>query len=142
MLVFIDYLIYSCYHYWNFIHITVLIHIFLIPIICNQVPLYNFLTNFTGTVKPFRIIYHTNNVEFPNDQSNRGFALNYVQQPCTNILNWQSCGVAFWSSKQRRRIGVIAPKRPINQVLDSLFSVECCCVALNAHSFKFRTGDC
>ncbi|XP_065338296.1 uncharacterized protein LOC135938542 [Cloeon dipterum] len=40
-----------------------------------------------STVKPFRIIYHTNNVEFPNDQSNRGFALNYVQQPCTNVMN-------------------------------------------------------
>ncbi|XP_059476250.1 uncharacterized protein LOC132197164 isoform X2 [Neocloeon triangulifer] len=40
-----------------------------------------------STVKPFRIIYHTNNIEFPNDQSNRGFALNYVQQPCSNILN-------------------------------------------------------
>ncbi|KAK9496784.1 hypothetical protein O3M35_012977 [Rhynocoris fuscipes] len=40
-----------------------------------------------STVKPFRIIVHTDNVEAPNDMGNRGFCLNYVQQPCTNKLN-------------------------------------------------------
>ncbi|XP_034232015.1 uncharacterized protein LOC117639989 [Thrips palmi] len=40
-----------------------------------------------STVKPFRLAYHTNNVEAPNDAGNRGFCLNYVQQPCTNNLN-------------------------------------------------------
>ncbi|XP_026683401.1 uncharacterized protein LOC103514711 [Diaphorina citri] len=40
-----------------------------------------------STVKPFRLVYHTNNVESPTDMGNRGFCLNYVQQPCTNSLN-------------------------------------------------------
>ncbi|KAK6629389.1 hypothetical protein RUM43_003206 [Polyplax serrata] len=40
-----------------------------------------------STVKPFRLIYHTNGVEYPTDVANRGFCLNYVQQPCTNVLN-------------------------------------------------------
>ncbi|BET02403.1 Hypothetical protein NTJ_15221 [Nesidiocoris tenuis] len=39
-----------------------------------------------STVKPFRIVVHTDNVEAPNDVGNRGFCLNYVQQPCTNKL--------------------------------------------------------
>ncbi|PNF30477.1 hypothetical protein B7P43_G12146, partial [Cryptotermes secundus] len=37
-----------------------------------------------STVKPFRLTVHTNNVEAPSDVGNRGFCLNYVQQPCTN----------------------------------------------------------
>jgi hypothetical protein len=41
----------------------------------------------TGTVKPFRVTVHTNNAEAPNDVGNRGFCLNYVQQPCTNNLD-------------------------------------------------------
>lgn len=39
-----------------------------------------------STVKPFRLAFHTNNVEAPQDMGNRGFCLNYVQQPCTNNL--------------------------------------------------------
>ena len=41
----------------------------------------------TGTVKPFRLTVHTNNVEAPNDVGNRGFCLNFVQQPCTNNID-------------------------------------------------------
>lgn len=53
---------------------------------CN--PCYvNFQKLSTGTVKPFRLTVHTNNVEAPNDVGNRGFCLNYVQQPCTNNLD-------------------------------------------------------
>ncbi|KAM3969070.1 uncharacterized protein ACR2FA_003721 [Aphomia sociella] len=37
-----------------------------------------------STVKPFRLWFHTDNVEAPVDIDNRGFCLNYVQQPCTN----------------------------------------------------------
>ncbi|XP_054289374.1 uncharacterized protein LOC129004772 [Macrosteles quadrilineatus] len=40
-----------------------------------------------STVKPFRLVFHTNNVEAPNDVGNRGFCLDYVQQPCTNAPN-------------------------------------------------------
>ncbi|KAJ9583664.1 hypothetical protein L9F63_021994, partial [Diploptera punctata] len=40
-----------------------------------------------STVKPFRLTVHTNNVEAPGDVGNRGFCLNYVQQPCTNNLD-------------------------------------------------------
>ncbi|XP_077301690.1 uncharacterized protein LOC143922340 [Arctopsyche grandis] len=39
-----------------------------------------------STVKPFRLSFHTDGVEAPNDSGNRGFCLNYVQQPCTNTL--------------------------------------------------------
>ncbi|RZF44247.1 hypothetical protein LSTR_LSTR003887 [Laodelphax striatellus] len=39
-----------------------------------------------GNVKPFRISFHSNNVESPNDMGNRGFCIEYVQQPCTNNL--------------------------------------------------------
>ncbi|KAI8431158.1 hypothetical protein MSG28_001203 [Choristoneura fumiferana] len=37
-----------------------------------------------STVKPFRLWFHTDNVEAPLDIGNRGFCLNYIQQPCTN----------------------------------------------------------
>ncbi|KDR14260.1 hypothetical protein L798_10568 [Zootermopsis nevadensis] len=37
-----------------------------------------------STVKPFRLTVHTNNIEAPSDAGNRGFCLNYVQQPCSN----------------------------------------------------------
>ncbi|XP_050684030.1 uncharacterized protein LOC126978945 [Leptidea sinapis] len=37
-----------------------------------------------STVKPFRLWFHTDSVEAPVDIDNRGFCLNYVQQPCTN----------------------------------------------------------
>ncbi|XP_043486352.1 uncharacterized protein LOC122513896 isoform X2 [Polistes fuscatus] len=39
-----------------------------------------------STVKPFRLIFHTDAIEAPNDVGNRGFCLNYVQQPCTTKL--------------------------------------------------------
>ncbi|XP_028170488.1 uncharacterized protein LOC114360114 [Ostrinia furnacalis] len=39
-----------------------------------------------STVKPFRLWFHTDSVEAPVDIDNRGFCLNYVQQPCTNNL--------------------------------------------------------
>ncbi|XP_024941438.1 uncharacterized protein LOC107268341 [Cephus cinctus] len=39
-----------------------------------------------STVKPFRLVFHTDSTEAPNDVSNRGFCLNYVQQPCTTKL--------------------------------------------------------
>ncbi|KAK2576364.1 hypothetical protein KPH14_005713 [Odynerus spinipes] len=39
-----------------------------------------------STVKPFRLIFHTDAVEAPNDVGNRGFCLNYIQQPCTTKL--------------------------------------------------------
>jgi len=35
-------------------------------------------------VRPFRLNFHTDGVEAPNDIDNRGFCLDYVQQPCTN----------------------------------------------------------
>ncbi|KAG6444635.1 hypothetical protein O3G_MSEX003479 [Manduca sexta] len=41
-------------------------------------------TTVLSTVKPFRLWFHTDNVEAPVDIDNRGFCLNYVQQPCTN----------------------------------------------------------
>ncbi|XP_023710755.1 uncharacterized protein LOC111866229 [Cryptotermes secundus] len=44
-------------------------------------------TTVISTVKPFRLTVHTNNVEAPSDVGNRGFCLNYVQQPCTNNLD-------------------------------------------------------
>nr|XP_012551440.2 uncharacterized protein LOC101744434 [Bombyx mori] len=37
-----------------------------------------------STVKPFRLWFHADNVEAPIDVDNRGFCLNFVQQPCTN----------------------------------------------------------
>lgn len=37
---------------------------------------------FTGSVRPFRLSFHTNSVEMPTDMGNRGFCLNYIQQPC------------------------------------------------------------
>ncbi|GLH14049.1 Uncharacterized protein GBIM_18481 [Gryllus bimaculatus] len=39
-----------------------------------------------STVKPFRLSFHTDALEAPADVGNRGFCLNYVQQPCTNNL--------------------------------------------------------
>ncbi|PBC33191.1 Cubilin [Apis cerana cerana] len=39
-----------------------------------------------STVKPFRLIFHTDSVEAPNDVGNKGFCLNYIQQPCTTKL--------------------------------------------------------
>ncbi|XP_018377834.1 PREDICTED: uncharacterized protein LOC108770662 [Trachymyrmex cornetzi] len=39
-----------------------------------------------STVKPFRLIFHTDSIEGPSDVGNRGFCLNYVQQPCTTKL--------------------------------------------------------
>jgi len=37
-----------------------------------------------STIRPFRLAFHTDGVEAPLDIDNRGFCLNYVQQPCTN----------------------------------------------------------
>ncbi|XP_055373573.1 uncharacterized protein LOC129606949 [Condylostylus longicornis] len=36
------------------------------------------------SVRPFRLTFHTDGVEAPTDVDNRGFCLDYVQQPCTN----------------------------------------------------------
>lgn len=43
---------------------------------------------FTGSVRPFRLSFHTNAVEMPNDMGNRGFCLNYIQQPCNANNAW------------------------------------------------------
>ncbi|KAK4877277.1 hypothetical protein RN001_009783 [Aquatica leii] len=40
-----------------------------------------------SNVKPFRLWFHTDNTESPTDVMNRGFCLNYVQQPCANIVS-------------------------------------------------------
>lgn len=40
-------------------------------------------TIFTA-IRPFRLAFHTDGVEAPLDIDNKGFCLNYVQQPCTN----------------------------------------------------------
>ncbi|XP_050422761.1 uncharacterized protein LOC126834697 [Adelges cooleyi] len=39
-------------------------------------------TAIISNVRPFRLSFHTNGVEMPNDMGNRGFCLNYIQQPC------------------------------------------------------------
>ncbi|XP_019868812.2 uncharacterized protein LOC109597535 [Aethina tumida] len=44
-------------------------------------------TPIRSNVKPFRLWFHTDGVEAPTDISNRGFCLNYVQQPCTSNLS-------------------------------------------------------
>ncbi|GAB0099803.1 uncharacterized protein DMENIID0001_156900 [Sergentomyia squamirostris] len=38
----------------------------------------------SSNVRPFRLAFHTDAVEAPIDTDNRGFCLDYVQQPCTN----------------------------------------------------------
>ncbi|XP_048510409.1 uncharacterized protein LOC105693592 [Athalia rosae] len=43
-------------------------------------------SNVMSTVKPFRLVFHTDSVEAPNDVGNRGFCLDYIQQPCTNNI--------------------------------------------------------
>ncbi|XP_014219686.1 uncharacterized protein LOC106647697 [Copidosoma floridanum] len=43
-------------------------------------------TSIISTVKPFRLYFHSDGTEAPNDYGNRGFCLNYVQQPCTMKL--------------------------------------------------------
>lgn len=37
-----------------------------------------------SNIRPFRLHFHTNSAEAPNDFDNVGFCLDYVQQPCTN----------------------------------------------------------
>ncbi|KAL1381512.1 hypothetical protein pipiens_013409 [Culex pipiens pipiens] len=37
-----------------------------------------------STVRPFHLAFHTDSVEAPMDVDNRGFCLDYVQQPCTS----------------------------------------------------------
>jgi hypothetical protein len=37
-----------------------------------------------SNIRPFRLHFHTDSVEAPNDIDNRGFCLDYIQQPCTN----------------------------------------------------------
>ncbi|XP_061394015.1 uncharacterized protein LOC133329555 [Musca vetustissima] len=37
-----------------------------------------------SSVRPFRLYFHTDGIEAPTDIDNRGFCLDYVQQPCTN----------------------------------------------------------
>ncbi|XP_043476468.1 uncharacterized protein LOC122507685 isoform X1 [Leptopilina heterotoma] len=51
----------------------------------NTEPIMNSST-VISTVKPFRLVFHTDGIEAPNDIGNRGFCLNYVQQPCTMKL--------------------------------------------------------
>lgn len=65
-------------------------------IISNILNLFNFLIEwkmyqffalilmFAGSVRPFRLTFHADSVEAPNDIDNRGFCLDYVQQPCSN----------------------------------------------------------
>lgn len=39
----------------------------------------------SGSIRPFRLAFHTDAVEAENnDIDNKGFCLDYVQQPCTN----------------------------------------------------------
>lgn len=38
----------------------------------------------SSNIRPFRLVFHTDSVEAPNDVDNRGFCLDYIQQPCTN----------------------------------------------------------
>jgi len=38
----------------------------------------------SSNIRPFRLAFHTDSVEAPNDVDNRGFCLDYIQQPCTN----------------------------------------------------------
>ncbi|XP_046998494.1 uncharacterized protein LOC124613816 [Schistocerca americana] len=35
--------------------------------------------------RPFRLAFHTDSSEAPNDIGNRGFCLNYIQQPCSAL---------------------------------------------------------
>lgn len=58
-----------------------------------QIIFFRFLCNFllgicdrsiAGSLRPFRLHFHTDAVEAPNDIDNKGFCLDYVQQPCTN----------------------------------------------------------
>lgn len=57
---------------------------FILYMFNNQIKI--FLRFISGTVKPFRLIFHTDATEAPNDVGNRGFCLNYIQQPCTTKL--------------------------------------------------------
>ncbi|CRL03175.1 CLUMA_CG016282, isoform A [Clunio marinus] len=38
----------------------------------------------SSNIRPFRLAFHTDSVEAPTDVDNKGFCLDYVQQPCTN----------------------------------------------------------
>ncbi|XP_018325682.1 uncharacterized protein LOC108737362 [Agrilus planipennis] len=40
-----------------------------------------------SNVRPFRLYFHTDSVEAPLDIGNRGFCINYVQQPCGNSFS-------------------------------------------------------
>lgn len=37
-----------------------------------------------ASVRPFRLFFHADAVEAPNDVDNKGFCIDFVQQPCTN----------------------------------------------------------
>ncbi|XP_045461940.1 uncharacterized protein LOC123672031 [Harmonia axyridis] len=43
-------------------------------------------TTVRSGVKPFRLWFHTDGVEAPTDRDNKGFCLNYVQQPCMSSI--------------------------------------------------------
>ncbi|CAH1179258.1 unnamed protein product [Phaedon cochleariae] len=43
-------------------------------------------TTVRSTAKPFHLYFHTDGVEAPNDIDNKGFCLNYIQQPCASAL--------------------------------------------------------
>lgn len=38
----------------------------------------------SSNIRPFRLAFHADSIEAPVDVDNRGFCLDYVQQPCTN----------------------------------------------------------
>lgn len=38
----------------------------------------------SASVRPFRLFFHADAVEAPNDVDNKGFCIDFVQQPCTN----------------------------------------------------------
>ncbi|KAL1517877.1 hypothetical protein ABEB36_001583 [Hypothenemus hampei] len=43
-------------------------------------------TTVLSTVRPFILAFHTDGLEAPVDLDNKGFCLNYVQQPCINRI--------------------------------------------------------
>ncbi|KAG5869495.1 hypothetical protein JTB14_013568 [Gonioctena quinquepunctata] len=43
-------------------------------------------TTVKSSAKPFILYFHTDGVEAPIDIDNRGFCINYIQQPCSSYL--------------------------------------------------------
>ncbi|KAJ8922140.1 hypothetical protein NQ315_004075, partial [Exocentrus adspersus] len=44
-------------------------------------------TTVKSSIRPFRLWFHTDGTEAPVDVDNKGFCLNYIQQPCTSNLS-------------------------------------------------------